>query len=428
MASAKKAENFTTHIDHFFFYEFGLEHPTKGRIMKEKKKKQRKKPTYKKTNALLKRKGEGSFVATNDSFSHTMKDKINVMLVDDMFSIRVILKDILEQDPKQRFHVLERVANGEKALYSIKAHMGKIDVVIMDIEMPVMNGLEAVKRIMRECPVPIIMFSSLTKQGAHETLEAMRHGAVEVIAKPDGTVPLRVIKEELYEKLEYAAKHTNVHNLRVPLAPVPIPSFPSFPRSQKKQLNNLILIGSSTGGPNALRTMFSTLPSDTPAAIVVVQHMPQGPFVKSIVERLNESVSFQVKVAEDGEILQDGTIYFADAGKQLGVQREARGCSLRYTDEDAVKGHKPSISYLFHSVAKARPHVPVYAIVATGMGSDGADGFAPLKEIGATNLVESPETTVIYGMPRKAKETGYYDHEERIERIIPRVCNLINKK
>ncbi|GAB6429362.1 chemotaxis-specific protein-glutamate methyltransferase CheB [Bacillus cereus] len=356
------------------------------------------------------------------------KNKLNVMLVDDSFIIRVILKDLLEEDPQKRFNVLERVDNGEKALYAIKAHMGEIDVVIMDIEMPVMNGLEAVKKIMKECPVPIVMFSSLTKRGAQESIEAMRYGAVDVIAKPDGNRHMSAIREEIYNKLEYAGKYANVKNLRTPLAPVRTPDF-SFTtkRNASNKLSNLIVIGSSTGGPNALRTMFSTLPAETPAGIIVVQHMPQGPFVKSIADRLDETVPFRVKIAEEGEIVEDGTIYFADAGKQLGVKKERGNLLCHYTDDDPITGHKPSVTYLFESVANENPDVPVYSIVATGMGSDGARGLQPLKQIGSTNLVESPDTTVIYGMPRKAKETGFSDYEERIEQLIPRICDLISK-
>lgn len=361
------------------------------------------------------------------------------MIVDDSLLSKMYIRRALEEDPKQRFHVIERASNGKQAIYNIKAHMGNIDVITMDIEMPIMNGLEAVKEIMKEHPLPIIMFSSLSKPNANETIKAMEYGAFDCITKPETKEDYEKLREELYQKIEngylyfnrqnaiHKKTHSFIHRMDEKKEHTPILKEYRFKNQSNLDLSNLILIGSSTGGPRALNIMINQMPKDMPAGVVIVQHMSKGPFIRSMVERRNEEAKVRVKLAENGEKIENGVVYVSDIAVHTEIIKRGNHLYIHYQDKAPVSGHKPSVDVLFESVAKMKPEIPVYAIVATGMGSDGAKGFKELKEMGAKTIVESEQTALIYGMPRKAKETGAADYEKNLEKIIPFVCEMLEK-
>jgi len=361
------------------------------------------------------------------------------MLVDDVFLIRVALRTMLDQDPQKRFKVVASVQNGEDAVNMVKTQ--EIDVIILDVEMPKKNGLEALEEIMKIKPIPVIMFSSLTKKDAKETIKALSLGAVDFMTKSSRDVKAeeKGLKEELHEKI-LRAHAINRHNLKPsPLSsgasssiPKPKVTFSSSVQPVKKihaktgeKLSHLIAIGCSTGGPTALQKIFSDLPKDLKAGIVVVQHMPPGGYTASLAEHLNQLSHFTIKEAEDGDEIIDGNAYIAPGGYHLEVLRRGGKYQCVLNKREQVSGHRPSVDTMFKSIARIKEDLPVYGVVLTGMGSDGTEGAKELKEKKATILAESDKTAVIFGMPKQVINKGLADHIEDLDKIVSKLQELI---
>ncbi len=353
-------------------------------------------------------------------------EKIKVLIVDDSAFMRKLISEFLTEDP--RIEVIGTARNGQDAISKIK--LLKPDVVTLDVEMPVMNGLEALEVIMKECPTSVVMLSSTTKEGADNTLTAMQNGAFDFIQKPSGAISLDLIKvrQEIIDKV-ISASRANVHKLQKNaknvdsiLAESEIYSKIEWNKNNKEikewaySREKIILIGTSTGGPRALQTVMTELPESIDAPILVVQHMPAG-FTKSLAERLNSLCQIHVKEAEDGELIQKGTAYIAPGGYHLKVQKVGRELAVALDQSRLRNGHRPSVDVMFESVSEIDDYSKI-AVIMTGMGSDGANGLIHLKERGQVKAIaESQETSIVFGMPKAAIATHLVDNVEDVGKI-----------
>ncbi len=342
-----------------------------------------------------------------------------VLIIDDSAFMRKMIGDLLEQD--ERIRVVGKARNGADGVEQIKNL--NPDVVTLDVEMPVMDGLEALKIIMRQCPTPVIMVSSTTQKGAETTMEAMNIGAFDFISKPSGPISLDIHKVQklLIEKV-ISASSTQISKLKTVFSQAPPLDNTIVDRIQKQENNKtpmpvaedldrtIVAIGTSTGGPRALQKILTQLPANFPYPILIVQHMPPG-FTKSLSSRLASLSAIQVKEAEDGEILNKGIAYVAPGGYHLKVARSGSLVVVLLDDKsEALNGHRPSVDALFYSLA-ALQRVNVLSVVLTGMGADGAKGLIQLKQRGNTvAIAESEQTAVVYGMPKAAIAEKVVDH------------------
>jgi two-component system chemotaxis response regulator CheB len=355
---------------------------------------------------------------------------IRILVVDDSPFMRKSLQKMLEEAPDLR--VVATARDGIDALEKIEEH--KPDIVTLDIEMPRMDGLTCLKRIMADHPMPVLMVSSLTQEGAQATLDALSIGALDFIPKESSfaTMSILQIQHDLQEKVRRLATSPRFHRPATPPAtpprpagaPAPVHAVPpprpaAAPAPQAKASApsagtglgspqaELLLIGSSTGGPKALQDILPALPANLPVPCLIVQHMPST-FTKPFADRLNGLCQVHVKEAEQGEPLKAGTVYIAPGGIHLTYgTRSPKGC-IELSPEPVSSLHRPSVDVLFLSVAELF-RGQVLAGILTGMGSDGAKGMEQLKHKGAHTLAEAEESCVVYGMPRAAAERGCVD-------------------
>jgi two-component system, chemotaxis family, protein-glutamate methylesterase/glutaminase len=352
-------------------------------------------------------------------------EKIRVLIVDDSAFMRKFIQDLLSNDP--RIEIAGTARNGEDAIKKIK----KLNpaVVTMDVEMPVMDGLEALKIIMNSMPIPIIMLSSTTGQGAENTMIAIQSGAVDFIAKPSGAISLDMhkIQAELIEKVISASK-SNLTHLASDIAnenlnASELPHYSKIEMSHiaaNKQVTGiekkLICIGTSTGGPRALQAVLTKLPASIDAPLLIVQHMPPG-FTKSLANRLDSLSNITVKEAEEGDILKKGTAYIAPGGFHLTVKPSGSNLVVHLSQSPPRNGHRPSVDVLFESVSVISDYMKI-AVVMTGMGADGAQGVIDLKNKGpVTAITESKNTAIVFGMPKAVIATKLVDEVQDLQFI-----------
>jgi len=328
--------------------------------------------------------------------------RIRVLVVDDSATMRGLITATLERDPK--IEVCGCAGDPLEARQLIKQL--NPDVVTLDIEMPNMNGLDFLEKIMRLRPMPVIMVSTLTQQGAKATLAALEIGALDCVGKPT----VNSVSEgfsELAEKVKAAA----TAKVR-PRGDAPAPQ--QVLRRGYRNNGRIIAIGSSTGGVEALLNILSEFPADCPPT-VVTQHMPAS-FTHSFAERLNRASAARVSEAIDGDLLTPGRIYIAPGGE---THLEVVGASTprcRLIEGDAVSGHRPSVDVLFRSVA-ACTGPRALGIILTGMGRDGAQGLLALREAGARTLGQDEASSVVYGMPKAAFELGAVERQLPLRKI-----------
>lgn len=378
--------------------------------------------------------------------------QIGVLIVDDSPFMRLTLQKILSQDPSIK--VLDTAKDGREGI--LKLQSLRPDVITMDVEMPVMNGLQALDEIMRWQPTSVIILSAVTTEGAESTLKAFDLGAVDVVAKPSGKpgADLQVLSRDLVEKVKAAAL-VNLSRLRpnkslvssqqTPstgavssstaatvqpgITKTTSPKSPSSPSSVSsgnasrtfsggksgvlpKHPVEIVAIGTSTGGPSALQAVLPVLPKNFPVPILVAQHMPPG-FTGPLAQRLNGLCELNVREGVNGEVLKAGTVYVAPAGKQLQVQRRSGQLTLNIGDDAPIPTlYHPSIDVMFLSLSK-EVGKGTLGVVMTGMGSDGTKGMKELKKLEGFAIAEAEETCVVYGMPRSIVEAGLAD------RIVP---------
>jgi two-component system chemotaxis response regulator CheB len=330
-----------------------------------------------------------------------VSEPIRVLVVDDSALMRKLIPAILARDPS--IEVVGTAMDGAFALKKIEELHP--DVVTLDLEMPRMDGMETLRLIMRRAPLPVILFSTHSKEGAYSTLKALALGAVDFIAKPTDAAGghLETIADQLIDKIKVAKRAAG---RKLPPATVPID-----PPDQKKGAryslppNRIIAIGISTGGPNALQFVLSQIPGDFPASILVVQHMPEG-FTEMFARRLDECCALDVQEAKSGDLLVAGRVLICPGNRHMMVRRMPRGDMAVLSDGPPVNGHRPSVDVLFHSVAQEFALTAV-GVLMTGMGEDGAEGLGAIKAAGGMTVAQSEDTCVVSGMPRAAILKGH---------------------
>jgi two-component system chemotaxis response regulator CheB len=342
---------------------------------------------------------------------------IKVLIVDDSALIREVLSRTLGRDDDMR--VVGTAADPIEAREKIK--MLNPDVVTLDIEMPNMNGLQFLDKLMRLRPVPVVMVSTLTHKGASETLLALELGAVDFVAKPNNDLSggLEAFGINLREKVRAAAA-SDVRGRALQSAAPPKVAL----RTAAAPNGALIAIGASTGGVEAVRVVLGDMPADCPP-IVIAQHMPPG-FTARFAARLDELTSLKVVEADDRMPLQVGHAYVARGDHHLRVERSSGQLKCRLGQDGLASGHRPSVDVLFESVAKAVGPMAVGAIL-TGMGRDGATGLKLMRQAGAYTVGQSQASALVYGMPRVAFEEGAVVEQAPVEMIASRLVAALNK-
>ena len=374
--------------------------------------------------------------------------KSKLLVVDDSAFMRKLISDFFIDNP--RVEVIGTARNGKDAIKKIKELSP--DVVTMDVEMPELNGLEALKEIMQTCPVPVVMLSSTTQRGTDNTLTAMEYGAVDFVAKTSGAISLDLhkIKNELVHKVEQAAQvsvaklkkpigkkltiaHTNSQtqssNVKMSKPFAPVVNKPIILGAKKPEWKShrkrIILVGTSTGGPRALQEVITKIPSTVGAPILIVQHMPPG-FTKSLASRLDQLSQIHVKEAEHGEVLQNGIAYIAPGGFHLKLRKIGSTFAVVLDDEEPPRsGHRPSVDVMFESVSQYND-LDKIAVIMTGMGHDGSKGLTQLKETGnVISIAESQQTCIVYGMPKAAVETQLVDEVADVDDIAETIMKFM---
>ena len=352
--------------------------------------------------------------------------KTKVVVVDDSALVRSILTEIINRQT-------DMVCIGAAADPLLAREMIRTlnpDVITLDIEMPKMDGLDFLSRLMRLRPMPVVMVSTLTERGADVTLKALELGAVDFVAKPKIGVAdgIQHLADDITDKIRIAAK---AHIRRAPPAPAAMPAngadtAPAKPIAMaglgRLSTEKIIFIGASTGGTEATRQVLINLPADCPA-VVITQHMPPG-FTKSYAARLDSLCRIRVKEAVDGERILPGHGYIAPGGFHLSVERSGANYIARVQDGEAVNRHKPSVEVLFNSAARVVGQNAV-AIMLTGMGADGAKAMKAMKDAGSYNLVQDEATCVVFGMPREAIAAGAADEVLPLTQIAPRLIERL---
>lgn len=358
--------------------------------------------------------------------------QIRVVVVDDSAFMRKAISMMMESDPTIK--VVGTATNGEDGVEIVRRLQP--DLVTMDVEMPRMDGLTALRHIMASNPVPVMMVSSITTEGAQATLEALELGAVDFIPKQMSYVSLDIvkIKEELVAKIKniVGRKHVLMARLRQQSRfsnvsrgsqPKPTTSYARVtgPIQKKHHRVELVAIGSSTGGPPALNSVISQLPPNFPVGIVIAQHMPPM-FTKPLADRLDSISRLSVREAEDGERLEPGTVLISPGGKHLLVRRYGGCFRVAVSAEPSDTLYKPCVDVMFNSVAEACGQTTL-AVVLTGMGSNGVKGAKNIKAKGGALIAQDEATCVVYGMPRAVIEAKLADQIAPIEYIAAEIAS-----
>ena len=342
-------------------------------------------------------------------------NKIKVLCVDDSALIRKIISSIVNAQPD-----MEMVAVAPDPIVArdlIKQY--NPDVLTLDVEMPRMDGLDFLERLMRLRPMPVIMVSSLTNKGSETTLTALELGAIDFVSKPQMNVDddRQNFSELITEKIRMASR-VRLNRQKEPLPAMKLMS--PRPASTGK----IIAIGASTGGTEALRQVLIPLPEQCPA-VVITQHMPPG-FTRSFAERLNKLCRITVKEAEEGDRVMPGHAYIAPGGQHMELIH-SNGYQLKLNDLPPVNRHRPSVDMLFTSVAKHAGHHAL-GVILTGMGHDGARGLLEMRQAGAYTLAQTESTCVVYGMPREAVALGAACESVDLDQISLRILTCLSGK
>lgn len=338
---------------------------------------------------------------------------VRVLIVDDSASMRAMLHRILAADPG--IAVVGQAPEPHAARAMIKEL--NPDVLTLDVEMPGMDGLSFLEKIMRLRPMPVVMCSTLTARGAEVTIEALRLGAVDCIAKPTGN-PLEIQQDAaLLRKMVKEAARSTVRQTPAPAAPVAA----AQPGDQRDMV---IAIGASTGGVEALFSVIGALPPDCPP-VLVVQHMPAA-FTHGFAARLDRDCRVTVVEAVDGTPIQPGTVYIAPGGEAHMELAGGTDGRIRLRRSDPVGGHRPSVDMLFHSVAPLG--AAAVGVILTGMGSDGAEGLRAMRDAGARTFGQSRASCVVYGMPRAAFELGGVERELSLSALPEAILGACRKQ
>lgn len=341
---------------------------------------------------------------------------IKVLVVDDSLFIRASIPRLIKDEPD--IEIIDVAKDGREAVEKVK--ILRPDVVTLDVIMPVMDGLAALKEIMKVAPTPVVMLSSITRRGARETIAALAAGAVDFIPKPlDVASPgaMSRIKDELIQKIKTAAisrvsavsPEVTAEHLRraMQVTSVAAQVVPKLKTTEEYSRKAIVAIGASTGGPSALQIIFSSLPATFPLGIIIVQHISPG-FTEALVERLDGLCPIDVKVAEDNEIIKAGTAYFAPPDQHLKVSLFVGNLLVNLDKEPEGQPNRPSVDVTFSSAAEACGS-NCCGVILTGMGGDGALGMKKIKEHGGLTIAQNEATSIIFGMARRSIEVGAVD-------------------
>lgn len=345
---------------------------------------------------------------------------IRVMIVDDSALIRRILTDILNKD--KDISVVGTAKNGKEALEQIE--ILKPDIITLDIEMPIMDGMTALKEIVSKYNLPVIMISTLSQEGAEMTLKALDDGAIDFLAKPTNVFKLN--QEEVIEEIIGKVKAAYKLKPSVQRASIVRPlkkKRKSKPTEDSSKFKNIIAIGTSTGGPRALQSLLASIPGDINASIVIVQHMPPK-FTNSLAERLNTISEIKIKEAEDGDVLKRGWGYIAPGDYHMEIKNIGNKLTVKLNQNSKVMGLRPTVDNLMESISKIDGYSKL-GIILTGMGSDGAKGIEAIKKSNAFTIAQDDITSVVYGMPKAAMLTGCIDKILSIDEIAKEIINKV---
>lgn len=393
---------------------------------------------------------------------------IRILIADDSAFMRKVLSDLFRSQPD--FEVVGTAVNGREAIEKVKQL--DPDLLTMDVQMPVMDGLNALAVIMEVHPMPVVMLSSLTKEGTEETIRALSLGAVDFISKAGGSISrIDTIEGDILEKCRAAAKANVKHAIagaraaelaakeserkapptfrRTVLPHVGGESAPARENPLWRKHENpllkprqtvfqphierhapagggqkLVAIGTSTGGPQALQSVITRLPKDLPCGVVVVQHMPPG-FTKSLANRLDSLSAVQVKEAEDGDVIRPGHVYIAPGNYHMRVRAEGGTRRIALSQDPPVGNHRPAVNVLFDSVAPVGRSL--VAVIMTGMGSDGTEGMKKIKAEGGYSIAQDESTSVVYGMPKSVVDAGLADEVRPVTDIARAIVAAVER-
>ncbi len=370
--------------------------------------------------------------------------QISVLVADDSAFMRKVVSDLIEADPE--IIVVGAARNGSDCIQ--KAMSLRPDVITLDVEMPVMDGLAALPTLVTELGIPVVMLSSLTQAGADVTIRALSLGAVDFVPKPSGAISLDigVVRDDLVRKIKAAAAisagrvRALARDLRTP-APAPasapirtqtlsttsttpttptMPTMPTRPSTARAAARKVVVIGTSTGGPRALTHVIPWLPPNLPAGVLIVQHMPAG-FTRSLAERLNDMSRITVAEAQGGETVAEGEALIAAGGRHMLVTADG---ALALDDSPPMHGVRPAVDMTMNSAVDVFGRRMV-GVIMTGMGSDGADAMARVKLAGGKTIAEHESTCVVYGMPRSVVERGVADKVVPLPAIADEIVNAV---
>ena len=375
---------------------------------------------------------------------------IRVLIADDSAFMRKVLSDLFKS--QSDFEVVGTAVNGQDAIEKVKKFQP--DVLTLDVIMPVMDGLSALAVIMEQCPLPVIMVSSTTQKGTNETIRALALGAVDFVSKAGGAISkIDTIKDEILAKCRLAAKTHARRNFAAskPIVYKPVSESATrrievkrrtgFIPGQKPTINRvpsavtpvkkvaatgkkLVVIGTSTGGPQALQTVITRLPRNLPCGVVVVQHMPAG-FTKSLAERLNSISEISVKEAEQDEIIRAGRVYIAPGDYHLRIAPAGGERKIVLSQEARVGNLRPTVNYMFDSAAQFGRDL--VSVIMTGMGSDGCEGMKKIKATGGYSIAQDENSCVVYGMPKAVVDAGLADEIRPLDKIAEAIVDAVRR-
>ncbi len=349
--------------------------------------------------------------------------KVKVLIVDDSAVVRQALQAVLESDPQ-----IEVIATASDPFVAAERLKEQIpDVITLDVEMPRMDGLTFLQKIMSQHPIPVVMCSSLVETGSETLMKALEYGAIEIIQKP--TLGTRKFIEEAQVRIcdvvkaAAQARPRQITPARKIQPKLTADAVLAKPRSEAmvRTTEKIIAIGASTGGTEALRIVLEQFPMDAPG-IVVVQHMPEN-FTKGFAQRLDSLCQMSVKEAENNDTVVRGRILIAPGNKHMLLKRSGARYYVEVKDGPLVSRHRPSVDVLFRSAARYGGK-NVIGVILTGMGDDGAKGMLEMKDAGSVNIAQNEETCVVFGMPNEAIKTGGVDHVLPLDKITVKVCAL----
>ncbi len=345
--------------------------------------------------------------------------KIRVLVVDDSALVRSILKTGLSMDPN-----IEVIATASDP-YQARDRILELepDVLTLDVEMPRMDGVAFLKRLMPQYPIPVVMVSALTEKGKKITMEALEAGALDFVTKPATGVSrgLNTMMGELIEKVKIASA-ADVSSWKG--KKVVVQKSAPINKVLSGGTDKVIAIGASTGGTEAIRSMIRMFPASTPG-ITIVQHMPPG-FIAAFAESLDKQSAMNVKEAETGDRVMPGRVLIAPGGKQMKVFRSGGIYQVKIFDGEKVNGHSPSVEVLMKSVAEYVGDNAI-GVILTGMGSDGADGLLKMRKAGARTFGQDEKSSVVYGMPKVAFERGAVEKQVHINNMVIKILNILEE-